>query len=89
MLDQDYCFSNCVPTFGVAPCTNFCPAAVYDHVREEAEGSVRERIHVNFSNCVHCKTCEIVDPCDAETGDGIQNIRWRVPPEGGPRYVNL
>jgi electron-transferring-flavoprotein dehydrogenase len=89
ILDQDRCFSTCVPTHGVAPCTNFCPAQVYELEEEEKEGEVRRRIQVNFTNCVHCKTCEILDPCDTEAGDGIQNIRWRVPPEGGPRYVNL
>jgi electron-transferring-flavoprotein dehydrogenase len=32
------------------------------------------RIHLNPSNCVHCKTCDIMDP--------YQIINW-VPPEGG------
>jgi electron-transferring-flavoprotein dehydrogenase len=37
---------------------------------------------VNFSNCVHCKTCEIKDP--------LRNIRW-APPEGGdgPKYQKM
>jgi electron-transferring-flavoprotein dehydrogenase len=36
---------------------------------------------VNFSNCVHCKTCDIMDP--------YQIIDW-VTPEGGggPNYIN-
>jgi electron-transferring-flavoprotein dehydrogenase len=39
-------------------------------------------LHINFSNCVHCKTCDVMDPY------GI--IRW-VPPEGGggPGWKNL
>jgi len=43
---------------------------------EEAGG---DRLQVNFSNCVHCKTCDIKDP--------YQIITW-VPPEGGggPNY---
>ena len=40
------------------------------------------RLQINFSNCVHCKTCDIMDPYDI--------IRW-VPPEGGggPNYPNM
>jgi electron-transferring-flavoprotein dehydrogenase len=42
----------------------------------------RLRLHLNPSNCVHCKTCDIADPY------GI--ITW-VPPEGGggPNYQQL
>ena len=32
------------------------------------------RLQIDAQNCVHCKTCDIKDPC--------QNIRW-VPPQGG------
>ena len=85
VLSQDVCFRDCVPVYGIAPCVNFCPAAVYEHLRDDSG----ERIQVNFSNCVHCKTCGIVDPCDTSLGDGIQNIRWRAPNEGGPKYTNL
>jgi electron-transferring-flavoprotein dehydrogenase len=40
------------------------------------------RLQINASNCVHCKTCDIMDP--------YQIITW-VPPEGGggPDYVRL
>ena len=34
----------------------------------------RKRLQINASNCVHCKTCDIMDP--------YQIIDW-VPPEGG------
>jgi electron-transferring-flavoprotein dehydrogenase len=37
---------------------------------------------VNFSNCVHCKTCDIADP--------YQNIEWVVPEGGGgPKYIGM
>ena len=41
-----------------------------------------ERLQINFSNCVHCKTCDVMDP--------YQIITW-VTPEGGggPRYDDL
>ena len=43
------------------------------------EETGKPKMTLNFSNCVHCKTCDIKDP--------YQNINW-VPPEGGggPKY---
>ena len=40
------------------------------------------RLQINASNCVHCKTCDIMDP--------YQIITW-VPPEGGggPNYGKM
>ena len=40
------------------------------------------RLQINFTNCVHCKTCDIMDP--------YQIITW-VPPEGGggPNYGKM
>jgi electron-transferring-flavoprotein dehydrogenase len=65
--------ADCIGRFG-APCQLFCPAEVY---RLE-EG----RIHVDFSNCLHCKTCQIKDP--------YQNIEWTFPQGGeGPRYTRM
>jgi electron-transferring-flavoprotein dehydrogenase len=57
----------------------FCPAAVYEFVKND-DGS--ERLVINAQNCVHCKTCDIKDP--------TQNIVW-VAPEGGggPNYPNM
>jgi electron-transferring-flavoprotein dehydrogenase len=52
------------------------------------EGTNR-RIQVNFANCVHCKTCVIKDPIDVLSEDNVQNIVWRAPAEGGPRYQGL
>jgi len=86
IVDPSKCVDECIPRHGVAPCTNFCPAKVYELVED---GSDR-RIQINFSNCVHCKTCVILDPIDVNVGgDHIQNIDWRAPAEGGPKYLSL
>jgi electron-transferring-flavoprotein dehydrogenase len=71
--DTDICNNRCVKEFG-NPCQHFCPAAVYEMVDGQ--------IHINFANCVHCKTCDIMDP--------YQVITW-VPPEGGggPNYDGM
>ena len=37
----------------------FCPANVYEIVDNGAGGP---RLQINASNCVHCKTCDIMDP---------------------------
>ena len=75
--DTDICISKCTEEYG-NPCTNFCPADVYEISGEKDD----RRLQINFSNCVHCKTCDIMDP--------YQIINW-VPPEGGngPAWVNL
>jgi electron-transferring-flavoprotein dehydrogenase len=87
ILDGAHCAEHCIPSHGqVAPCTFFCPAQVYEL---KAAPDPTGPIQVNFSNCVHCRTCVILDPCDVDGTDHFQNIEWRAPAEGGPRYVGL
>jgi electron-transferring-flavoprotein dehydrogenase len=87
ILDGQHCTSHCIPTHGgVAPCTHFCPAQVYEM---KAQPDASGPIQVNFSNCVHCRTCVILDPCDVNGSDHFQNIEWRAPNEGGPKYLGL
>ena len=77
--DTDICATRCAEEFG-NPCQYFCPAAVYEMV--DASTSSGKALRINASNCVHCKTCDIMDPYEI--------ITW-VPPEGGggPKYVDL
>src|SRR5262245_6655779 len=77
ILQPDICHPRCTNEYG-NPCRFFCPAAVYEMV-ENDEG---RRLQINFSNCVHCKTCDIMDPYEI--------INW-VTPEGGdgPGYELL
>jgi len=78
--DTNICNTRCVTEFG-NPCQHFCPASVYEMV-EASDVSGGKQIHLNPSNCVHCKTCDIMDPYEI--------ITW-VPPEGGggPNYDGM
>jgi Dehydrogenases (flavoproteins) len=77
--DTEICITRCTQEFG-NPCQHFCPANVYEP-KETADGRGKVPF-LNFTNCFHCKTCDIMDP--------YQVITW-VPPEGGggPHYKKL
>ncbi len=76
VVDTNLCATQCAEEYG-NPCTRFCPAQVYN--MHFSETTKRNELQIDFSNCVHCKTCDIRDPS--------QVITW-VPPEGGqgPEY---
>ena len=78
LVHTDVCSSICGPEYG-HPCVRFCPANVYEII-QDPDGT--PRLQINASNCVHCKTCDIMDP--------YQVITW-VPPEGGggPQYNGM
>jgi len=73
--DPSICVDRCTREFG-NPCQHFCPAAVYEWPKGARE------VLINASNCVHCKTCDILDP--------YENIEWLVPEGGGgPKYIGM
>jgi electron-transferring-flavoprotein dehydrogenase len=77
VTEPNICVDRCVREYG-NPCQYFCPAAVYEMGMEKGAA----RLKINFSNCVHCKTCDIADP--------YQIIEWKVPEGGGgPNYEGM
>ncbi|WJJ93128.1 electron transfer flavoprotein-ubiquinone oxidoreductase [Neopusillimonas aromaticivorans] len=61
------------------PEARFCPAGVYEFIKDD-NGS--DRLQINAQNCIHCKTCDIKDP--------TQNIVWVAPQGGeGPVYNGM
>ena len=77
--DTSVCVTRCATEYD-NPCTRFCPAGVYEILRDEQGNN--PRLQINAQNCVHCKTCDIKDP--------TQNINWVTPQGGeGPTYPNM
>ena len=75
--DQRVCVEKCYPAYG-CPCTRFCPGDVYE-METAKDGSGIKGIKLNFTNCLHCKTCDIKDP--------FHNVTWTCPEGGeGPNY---
>src|SRR5690625_42660 len=61
------------------PEARYCPAGVYEFVKDDAGNN---QLQINAQNCVHCKTCDIKDP--------THNIVWVAPQGGeGPVYNGL
>ncbi len=61
------------------PEERFCPAKVYEFVKNDQGESY---LQINAQNCVHCKTCSIkmID----------EYIDWNVPEGGqGPEYTSM
>ena len=80
VLNRDVCSTDCAENYG-NPCTRACPANVYEMVEDESKPG-KKKLHLNPTNCVHCKTCDLIDP--------YINIRWVVPEGGdGPNYSQL
>ena len=80
VADTSVCATKCRQEYG-NPCQHFCPANVYEMVEDDANPG-KKKLHLNPTNCVHCKTCDIADP--------YQIITWTTPEGGGgPNYKRL
>ena len=72
LRDPSRC-DECEKLYG-SPCTRFCPAEVYCR-----EG---DKLRLDFTNCLHCKTCKVKCP--------FENVDWTFPQGGdGPRYTMM
>ena len=75
----DICNDRCTREYG-NPCQYYCPASVYE--MEDNPDGFAKHLKLNPSNCVHCKTCDIMDP--------YENIVWVCPEGGGgPNYDGM
>lgn len=80
LKDPDHCRNVCEPKYK-SPCTHFCPASVYEMLPSQKE-SGKYDLQINYTNCIHCKTCDIKCPSE--------NIEWTVPEGGGgPKYTEV
>ena len=71
---------DCIARYG-APCTRFCPAAVYERAPDGAPADAPP-IRIRHENCLQCRTCTLKCPSDA--------IRWTTPVHGnGPDFRGL
>ena len=78
LLNGDICREQCQPKFN-SPCVQFCPASVYEMLPSKLD-STKYDLQINYTNCIHCKTCDIKCP--------HENIDWTVPEGGGgPKYM--
>lgn len=78
LQNGDICRTVCKPQYD-SPCVKFCPANVYEMLPTTQEAGKYD-LHINYTNCIHCKTCDIKCP--------FENIEWTVPEGGGgPRYT--
>ncbi len=75
--DTDVCRTVCEPQYK-SPCNHFCPASVYEMLPSQNHQGQFD-LQVNYTNCIHCKTCDIKCP--------FENIEWTAPEGGGgPQY---
>ena len=78
LQNGDICRTICEPQYK-SPCVIFCPASVYEML-PSAKETGKYDLQINYTNCIHCKTCDIKCP--------FENIDWTVPEGGGgPKYT--
>lgn len=80
LQNGDICRTVCEPQYK-SPCVRFCPASVYEMLPSKVD-STKYDLQINYTNCIHCKTCDIKCP--------FENIDWTVPEGGGgPKYTEV